>query len=189
MNLTLHDFENTFYDFGCFDLLSQKDIISDYREGLFYFSKFSSVEEKQSLLNLIVNDILSAGVSNLEANDELWIRKVVCPKTATATSRSIEFIDTVFHKKYESEEILLCSSTAFDLLKSHPKASAGIENTYHVFGNRLIRMGISSSLALGILVPKGFIYLSSLDSESISFKYKEVKTVKVFSMEELIERI
>ena len=188
--------EDAFDDLGWYDLLShnpyttgcsklniQFDVMSD-EDVIELFGNKDLVEEGKKLAHhSLAGSIVGSIIKRSLDNKQTWNRKLSVPNNVSCSSKVIEFIDLIYQGTFSTKNVLLCSPDLFTIIQIHPKATTGVRNTFHVFGNRIIRVHVGLPLRTGLLIPKEVICIKESLLPEVNCEVLEIPETRLFTLE------
>ena len=188
--------EDAFDDLGWYDLLSHDphttdcsklnikfDMMSD-EDVIKLFGNKDLVEEGKKLAHhAIAGSIVGSIIKQSLDNKQTWNRKLSVPDNVSCLSKVIEFIDLIYQGRFNTKNVLLCSPELFAIIQIHPKATTGVRNTFHVFGNRIVQVHVGLPLRTGLLIPKESIYIKESILPEVNCQVLEIPETRVFTLE------
>jgi hypothetical protein len=187
--------EDAFDDLGWYDLLSKTPFLKEHEDQTVRCESLSDEmlkdlgwphlkEESENLaLRSVAISIVDQAISSwLHQSAKVWEKRLLAPLTPPAETISKKFVEMIYGCEFGTETILICSSELFQFLQLHPKASTGVANTFHILGNRIIRVQTTAAYGKSILIPKNIIHLKESEMPDIGYEVLSLPDIPVFSI-------
>jgi hypothetical protein len=196
MTFNKQDLEDAFDDLGWYDLLSDKPL-SEKKVERSVSLNILSIEKAlelvkpehysqdyielayQATARVILRDI----VINLIKNGPTWKKTLFVSDASSIFVKVAKFVDLVYQGQVNTMDVLLCSSDLFSFIKLHPKATAGVQNTFHIFGNRIIQASLKRPDMTAIRVTKKLIHLKDSTLPQIDYEVLAPDEITFFAIE------